>query len=107
MLGVLPFAQHLAPCLVHNGVDDVLRASMFILFVDDGDNAMVGLVMMMMRELILRFGESHNNLTGSNAVSREYNISIINFAIINTDIVIKLQYYDLIIWDFFSFNCDV
>ena len=39
---------------------------------------------------ILGFGESHNNLTGSNAVSREYNISIINFAIINTDIVIKL-----------------
>ena len=32
-----------------NGVDDMLRASMFNLFVDDGDNAMVGLVMMMIR----------------------------------------------------------
>ena len=55
---------------------------------NDNDNAMVGLVMMMMRELILGilgFGESHNNLTGSNAVSREYNISIINFAIIKLD----------------------
>ena len=58
---------------------------------------------MMMIELILGilgFGESHNNPTGSNAVSREYNISIINFAIINTDIVIKLWYYELIIWEF-------
>ena len=62
---------------------------------------MVGLVMMIELILgILGFGESHNNLTGSNAVSREYNISIINFAIINTDIVIKLWYYDLIIWEF-------
>ena len=69
---------------------------MLIPFVDDNVMTMVGLGVMMMRELILGilgFGESHNNLTGSNAVSREYNISIINFAIINTDIYKTIQRY--------------
>ena len=53
---------------------------------------MVGLVMMIELILgILGFGESHNNLTGSNAVSREYNISTNNFAIIKTDISICMN----------------
>ena len=43
---------------------------------EDGEELILG---------ILGFGESHNNLTGSNTVSREYNISIINFAIAKLD----------------------
>ena len=63
-----------------------------IFFVDSGDNRGNGsdedggeLILG-----ILGFGESHNNLTRSNTVSREYNISIINFAIAKLD---KFQWY--------------